>query len=406
MTSPEDWMLDLAAGPSIESVVLDFRNWVLDEGLRGATMDDLVRGAGERLTAAGVPIDRFFVSVRVLQATVIARSTTWHSNGAIRHDSFDWAERDAGLYERSPIKVAQDTREWVSLFLAEIPNDAYGIVPDLKEQGMTHYIVAPMYFTNGAVSAASFATRAPNGFGNRSRLILEGIMPSFGRAVELIAMNQMVGDVLSIYVGEDPARQILEGSVHRGQITHIRSAILFADMRDYTRRSNSLSAADISDLLNEYYDCVVPHIEAEGGHVLKFMGDGILAIFPDEECGKRQACRAALRAARKSILTVTRRNADTPHGDAFTIGIALHHGRAAYGNVGSGERLDFTVIGRDINLTDRIQKLNSKFSVPILASKEFAALIDEPMTPLGRHVVRSYESGLEVFEPNSLMDVA
>ena len=189
-----------------------------------------------------------------------------------------------------------------------------------------------------------------------------------------------------------------------GVLTHPHRTIEAGPWR--IRRSLSLSAAEVTDLLNDYYDCVVPHIESEGGHVLKFMGDGILAIFPDDGIGKRAACHAALRAARKAIRTVTLRNAEIPTGDAFTIGIALHHGRAAYGNVGSGERLDFTVVGRDINLTDRIQKLNSQFAVPILASKAFADLIDEPMAPLGRHAVRSFEGGLEVFEPDLLTDIA
>ena len=371
--------------------------WILGEGLRCAGIEALMEGFSRQLVAAGVPVARAMISLRVLTATVIARSYIWQPVDGLTRATFDWAERDLGLYERSPFKVVHATGEWLELTLDETPDDAFGIVPELKAGGITHYVALPLAFTNGTVNVMSLATAREGGFSMEDLALVRSVLPAFTAAVELRALDAGIRDVLEIYVGREPAKRILSGTVHRGEVNRISSAIMFVDMRDFTRRTQTMHAEETAELLNRYYDCVVPHVEANAGSVLKFIGDGILAIFPDGEAGARGAAASALAAARGALGALPTFCADgrTP----FEIGIALHHGSAAFGNVGSGERLDFTVVGRDVNLTDRIGRLNKTLGIPLLMSGDFAGVLDEPARSLGHHAVKSFDQSIEVFEP-------
>jgi adenylate cyclase len=347
--------------------------------------------------AAGIPISRLIVTVRVLTATVIARSYRWRPADGLVQTTYDWAERDLGIYERSPIKVIHETRQWVDLKMSETPDETFGVVPDLRAEGITHYVALPIEFANGTVNAMTIATDDPGGFDADMLKIVRMVLPAFTAAVELRSLDAIMRDVLAIYVGAEPARRILSGTVHRGEINRISSAIMFVDMRDFTRRTQNMSAEETADLLNRYYDCVVPHVEANGGSVLKFIGDGILAIFPDGDRGAEAATRDALAAALAALAAVP---SACPSGKApFEIGIALHHGNAAYGNVGSGERLDFTVVGRDVNLTDRVGRLNKKLGIALLLSEAFVRQLDSPVESCGHHAVASFDDVIEVFQP-------
>src|SRR3954447_3941624 len=160
------------------------------------------------------------------------------------------------------------------------------------------------------------------------------------------------------------------------QRPRVRSAasarrFFFADMRDYTRRSATLAPEAAVELLNDYFDCLVPPIEAEGGEVLKYMGDGLLAIFREPEDDSGRAAQSALTAAVETLARLEAANGEGRFRPAITAGIALHHGEAAYGNVGSGARLGFTVIGPDVNLGSRIAQLNKTIDEPLLMSKPF-----------------------------------
>ncbi len=394
MTTPQ---AGAAAPADVDATAAPIRAWILGEGLRGGSMEDLHAGLCERLVAAGVPLDRVMLSLRALTATVIARGYRWRPGEAVTQSTYDWDQRDLGIYERSPIKVVHETLQWVDLHIPDTPDEAFGIVPDLREEGMTGYLVIPLTFTNGSIQAMTLATRADGGFSDFDRGLLGAVLDVFTPAVELRSLDMNMRDVLSIYVGARQAEQILSGNVHRGDITRITSAIMFVDMRDFTRRTQDMSAEDTADLLNRYYDCVVPQVEAHQGSVLKFIGDGILAIFPDGDAGSTAAAENALAAARGALQSCER---FCPSGKArFEMGIALHHGQAAFGNVGSGERLDFTVVGRDVNLTDRVGRLNKKLGIPLLLSDAFARQLETPVRSCGAHAVASFDDVIEVFQP-------
>src|SRR3982751_2230707 len=179
--------------------------------------------------------------------------------------------------------------------------ERFNIIPDLKAAGYRHYLVVPIFFTNGTHHGLTFATRAPDGVGEQGLRVLRFVMPTIGPMMESPVLNLHLDNVLRIYVGAEPHRAILSGTIRRGQVSRIRSAILFADMRDYTRLTATLSPEEAVQLLNVFFDCLVPPIEAEGGEVLKYMGDGLLAIFREPAEDRGRAAEAALTAAIQAL---------------------------------------------------------------------------------------------------------
>ena len=229
--------------------------------------------------------------------------------------------------------------------------------------------------------------------------MLRFVMPTMAAMIEIRSVHHRLDTVLRIYVGNEPHRAILSGTIQRGQVSRIRSAILIADMRDYTRLTATLSPEEAVQLLNGYFDCLVPPIEAEGGEVLKYMGDGLLAIFRERGEDRGEAGRAALTAAVQGFDQLEAANGAGRFPSPMSAGIALHYGEAADGNVGSGERLDFTVIGPDVNLASRIARLNRVLGQPVLMSQAFVDVLPGRSEPLGAHAVDGFEEAVPIYRP-------
>jgi adenylate cyclase len=385
--------------PATLAEVVALRDWLIGTA---ATMEDageVLTGFAEGLNRLGVPVDRIATAIEALHSEYagIGRSWTREEGASVR--LLPHGERRETVYMTSPFAHVNRTGEWLKLDLAETPDSLFSIIPDLKAGGYRHYLTVPIRFANGAENGISFATRSPEGFGERDLTILRFIMPTFAIVTELRAISKRLDDVLRIYVGDEPHRAILSGAILRGQVTRIRSAILFADMRGYTRTSSQLSPEGAVALLNDYFDCLVPPIEEEGGEVLKYLGDGLLAIFRDRGDDTGGAPQAALSAAIMALRRVHAANEEGRFPAPITIGIALHHGDAAYGNVGSGQRLDFTVIGRDVNLASRIAKLNKELGEPLLMSKPFVEHLWGNPTRLGAFPVDGFDEAIEVYRP-------
>ena len=378
------------------------RDWLLGEGARLPKADDLLAGMAEHLNALGVPVDRASTTIDTLHSEYSGVGRVWNRETGTSVRLFPHGEASVKAYRASPFYTVHESGEWLIMDLSETADDAYAVIPELKADGYTHYVVAPLIFTNGTKNGITFATRAEDGFRDEDIAILRFVMPTLAAVMEMRLLNKQLDTVLRIYVGDEPHRAILAGDIRRGQVRRIRSAILFADMRDYTRLSANRTPEGAVDLLNAFFDCLVPPIEREGGEVLKYLGDGLLAIFrePGDDLGG--AAKSALMAAESALAALAEANAvgrfgeGTRTGDA---GIALHHGEAAYGNVGSGTRLDFTVIGRDVNLASRLARLNRTLQEPLLMSKPFVDFLWGDPEPLGSHALDGFDEPMPVFRP-------
>jgi len=209
-------------------------------------------------------------------------------------------------------------------------------------------------------------------------------------------------NLLNAYVGRDAGDRILKGHVQRGDTEDIHCVIWFSDLREFTTMSRERFPAEIIKVLNEFFDCQVPSIEKHGGEVLKFIGDGLLAIFPfkTEEPVAGVGARA-VEAAQVALKALAQLNVSrAARGDeALRFGVGLHVGDVAFGNIGGAGRLDFTAIGPAVNLASRIEGLCSQLGKPILLSAALARGLHLPTRDLGAHTLKGIALAETVFEP-------
>jgi adenylate cyclase len=391
------------AAPALDPVLLPrvvaVEEWLLGEAARLEHAGGVLSGLATRLDDLGISVDRISTAVEALHSEYAGVGRFWTREEGASVRLFPHGERAEVIYRESPFAYVHRTRQWLLLDLANTPDDLFNVVPDLKAEGYRHYVCVPIFFTNGTQNGITFATRSPDGFGERGLAVLHQIMPALAAAMEIRAINRRLEDVLRIYVGDEPHRAILSGTIRRGEVSRIRSAILFADMRNYAGISSHLTPEGAVELLNAYFDCIVPPVEAEGGEILKYMGDGLLAIFRDVGDDTGGAAYSALTAAIQAIARIEAANGERRFPSPVAVGIALHHGEAAYGNVGSGERLDFTVIGRDVNLASRIASLNKVLGEPVLMSQAFVERLWSNPEPLGAFALEGFDEQEVIYRP-------
>ncbi|MGB8566991.1 MAG: adenylate/guanylate cyclase domain-containing protein [Pseudolabrys sp.] len=266
----------------------------------------------------------------------------------------------------------------------------YPVLHDLRDEGVTDYVVAPLHFSGGEVHFSSWATRQPGGFTDAEIEAIQSLIAPLARVAEIRAWYRVAGNLLTTYVGKDAGERVLAGHIRRGDTEAIHAAIWLSDMRGFTTLADTLPPQDLVDLLNRYFDCQVPAIVEHGGEVLKYMGDGLLAIFP--------VGAAALKAGRAARNQIAALGASDGNGSGLRFGLALHVGDVLFGNIGSGNRLDFTCIGPAVNLAARLEKLAGRLGRTILASEDFVDHCgDDDLQPLGRFAVAGFAAEQTVF---------
>ena len=276
----------------------------------------------------------------------------------------------------------------------------FPLFDDLRKEGVTDYIALPLVHIDGSFHASSWTTRQPGGFTDEQLNALRSLMAPFARLVEIIRLRRTASILLDTYVGNRAGERILGGQIRRGHTDTMNAAIWLSDLRGFTALSDRLPAETVVDILNQYFDCQVTAIRTHDGEVLKFMGDGLLAVFPiDEYVGDvRKVCARVLEAARESRANVEA--LQYPIGDTierFRFGVALHVGRILYGNIGGGDRLDFTCIGPAINLAARLEKMASRLHRTIVASRAFADACPDAWADLGEFPIAGFSKPERVY---------
>jgi adenylate cyclase len=247
--------------------------------------------------------------------------------------------------------------------------------------------------------ATSWATSAPGGFAEQDLCLIEATLPAFALACKASIAGDTTRTLVATYLGQDAALRILRGEIERGQVNTVRKVLWFSDLVGFTRIADTLPQGPLLDLLNAYADCLVGVVHAHDGQVLKFMGDGILAVFDgtaDAACGR------GLDAAQAALAAMARLNRERAAAGLPVTGftLALHVGEVLYGNVGSRERLDFTVIGPAVNEVSRIQAMSRSLDQPVLVSASFAAACKDErgrLVSLGRYALRGVGRPQELF---------
>ena len=368
-------------------------DWLID-GARSAPLPQQVLAQlSERLVACGIPLWRVAVFVRTLHPNVMGRRLLWRPDAEVEVTAYELLETE--LFRDSPIARVYQTGEAIRRKLADpdCPDD-FPVLADLRAEEVTDYLASPLVFSNGDIHAVTCTTRQPGGFTDAQMAGIEAIMTPLARVAEIRGLRRMASNLLDTYVGHDAGERILAGHIRRGDIEEIHAAIWLSDMRGFTALADGLPPRVLIDLLNRYFDCQVPVILDHGAEVLKFMGDGLLAIFAiagDET----EACQRALAAARQAQANIAALAGSAMPGLRF--GLALHIGDVLYGNIGSGNRLDFTCIGPAVNFAARIEKLTGQLGRAILASEEFARHCPGEFAPLGKFTLPGFSAAQLVF---------
>jgi len=391
--------------------------WLIEAGTNDVAAELLFDGFCGRLVAAGVPIARGFLSIAGLHPLRRAYSLTWHDGRIVEATDFGHATMATPVWHNSPFRhmLETKTRRLHRRLVGDDPVLDFEVLREFRDAGMSEWLALIYGFgwsaapetTNQFGIVLSWATSKAVGRGNGwSALELAAIEELSGTLALAIKGNiapAAAHDLLAAYLGSDAADRVSAGQVQRGSVSRIAAAILCGDVRGFTNFAEETAPEEVTRRLNGIFDCVGDPVRAAGGEILKFLGDGVLVVFlPPDGANVAVVTPAALAAAREILGRVEALNAtETAAGNpALILNIALHAGEVTYGNIGTADRLDFTVIGPAVNEAARLEGLCKELGTPILISKSFmeaAQGVRDQLLSVGRHPLRGVREPQDVF---------
>jgi adenylate cyclase len=376
-------------------------DWLIDGARSAPTPPRMMAETCERLVAAGLPLWRVNVFIRTLHPDIFGRSFVWRSGEEVTTTTASYAAPDSQEFKSSPLAILYETASEVRYRLDDPESAKFPFLDDMRAEGVTDYFAAPLRFVaDGSIHSSSWTTKQPGGFTSDQLDGLRSLVIPLARLIEIISLQRTAALLLDTYVGNRAGARILGGQIRRGHTDTMDAAIWLSDLRGFTALSDRLPAETVVEILNCYFDCQVHAIRAHGGEVLKFMGDGLLAVFPiDEYVGDvNKVCSDVLEAARESRASVEAMQ--YPIGETverFRFGVALHVGKILYGNIGGGNRLDFTCIGPAVNLAARLEKIAGRLHRTIVASAGFAGICAGGWTELGEFPIAGFSKAERVY---------
>jgi adenylate cyclase len=393
--------------------------WAVGQGLRGITADLVMDGLCRRLVEAGVPLWRAFAGMRTLHPQWGGYGYTWRRDlDAIQPEQYErgseyernWLESPFAWLASQGAARVDGTQPWPSLRRRLSGPEAQLEFPVLKgfsAAGGTDYFAHLVTFgaqgdaSRGTGVGFSFTTDRPEGFDDDDLLLLRAVLPAASLALMADAGHTIASGLLAAYLGADAGRRVHAGAVARGSVESIRAVLWYADIRGFTAIADRTRGLAVIEMLDETFETLTASLRARGGQVLKFMGDGMLAIFPIVDATQGETCGCALDAAVEAMHAIDRLNAGRRAAGkpVAAVDLALHLGEVLYGNVGAADRLDFTVIGPAVNEAARIETLCEPLGYKVLVSAEFAAAVTVGgrLQPLGRHRLRGVSDEREIY---------
>jgi adenylate cyclase len=398
MDLPQD--IDSSSACSDDEVL----RWLTNETRDERFIDNIFAQLCIRLQRAGIPVKRATLHVLINHPQWLGARIMW-ADGMRQAElgRVDYDVRERSEFIGSAAHEIHDGATEVRENLERDPSlgRKHALYDEMRAQGLTDYVAWPIYHTLGKRHFVTFATDRPGGFADAHIAGLLRLLPVLSLVSEIRIKNRLARTLLETYVGSHASEHILAGATRRGSGATVRAAIMICDLRDFTRISDNWPRDDVIDLLNGYFDAISEPIVRRGGEILKFMGDGLLAIFP---LSQPSACANLLRAvgeARQAMVALNEKNGDTGRAP-LNYGVGVHVGDVMYGNIGSRTRLDFTVIGPAVNMASRLETLTKQLGRPVLLSRAFADFVasDFDLERLGEYPIRGFSDPIEVFAYN------
>jgi len=391
---------------------LRLMNWLVSQGLTGLPENDLIRGFCERCREEGLPLSRGLLFIDTLHPIFEGRGFRWNDIETNESDSFEYASTSAGdaaqNWRRTTFyHMLEGGLEELRIDLSECASLDFSMIDELAEKGHRHFVAFVHRFGEGGTIGlmdcvySYWVTRRSEGFGEHELSALRDLVPLLGLAIKSAAQVDIARTLGRVYLGRDASEQVLRGRISRGVTERISSVLWFSDLQGSTTISETITPDEIIPFLNDYAQAAIDAIYEAGGEVLKLIGDGVLAIFTNEDL--TIARRTALRAEhsfRKNLdlLNAGRAEYGRPTTSAY---VGLHVGEVFYGNIGSEDRLDFTVVGPAVNEASRIASMCRSVDRQLLTSSAFRDGLDATgrryLVSTGRYALRGIGRAQDLF---------
>ena len=381
----------------------ELNDWLVKRGLAGDSIQQLTAGLCQHLLADGLPLLRAFVGLQTLHPLYGGFGYVWRRG--VEELATDTFMRQSGQNEDFLASPFHHMRENKLLRLRQNlegpAQPEFPIYKMFREQGGTDYFSNLFPFARadgreheGGVLVSLLFDR-PGGMTGDEIAALEAPLEIFALAARSAATQATALSVASTYLGRNAGQRVMEGDIERGTASAMRAVIYFADLRGFTPLAEKLPGPALLSMLDDYLDAMARGVLQRGGEVLKFLGDGLLAVFEitsdDAEC--QVACLQGIAAGQDAFaaieaLNATRKAAQQP---TMEMDLALHIGDVLYGNVGAEGRLDFTVIGPAVNEASRIEAMCGELDRNWLVSEafySFACHCSDRLEAMGRHQLR------------------
>lgn len=404
----------MSYGDTRQATAGQLQDWLVQRGLEGARQDELLHGYCERLVELGVPLYRLHVAQSAFHPKYGGLGFNWYRDQGVSSEEYGYSETPIAAWLRSPLYHLLDSgeTEFRERLTETNEESRFPLLNELRANGATDYFAAgvilekrvpfekidPQNTPEGVL--ISWSSDGPTGFSEDHLDLVRASLPQLALALKSAANRQMAGDLLQVYLGRDAGRRVLSGEIQRGSLQQIDAVLCYFDLKDFTALTERTPGPELIAMLNEYFGMAVGVIQGHGGNILKFLGDGILAMF-NLETPERSAA-AGLDAAvqmRRGMEQVNETR--LARGETVTsVTLALHAGEILYGNIGADNRLDFTVIGPAVNLTVRLSGLHRSVGRNIILSEPVArsaAATGHDLVSLGRYMLRGVSEPQELF---------
>ncbi|HET6158454.1 MAG TPA: adenylate/guanylate cyclase domain-containing protein [Dongiaceae bacterium] len=393
-----------------EQKLQDLATWITEAGLAGGLETGILAGFCERAIAAGLPLGTLVVVLDTLHPTHEGHAVRWRRNepetAFIEYGRTNEGEA-AENWRRSTFYRLFSTGE---TYLRERLTDEtlaryWNLEPD-RDAGMTEFFaVLTRFGPSGTIGEmdcmySGWFTHLDRGFDEDEIAAIKRLVPFVAGAIKTVSLSRVARTLAETYLGRDAGELVLSGRIERGVADRIEAVLWFSDLSGYTKITDSAPPEQIIPLLNDYAEVIVSAIRDQGGDVLKLIGDGVLAIFTSDDSSK--ACAAAIKAALAAeagiaVLNHRRAEDNLPTTNMY---LGLHIGDVFFGNIGSKDRLDFTIVGPAVNEASRIAAMCRSADQRMLVSAAFAAALRDAgpaLVSVGRYALRGVKQPQELF---------
>ncbi|MEM7067556.1 MAG: adenylate/guanylate cyclase domain-containing protein [Pseudomonadota bacterium] len=374
--------------------------WMITQGRCSGDPIEVVTYYCSKLVEYGVPLWRVNIGQRFANPLIIAWGVVWTPENTETYDvpHLQMLTKD---YVGSSFEYIHENQRPLHKSLLNLdPDSEHSSYLEFAAAGGTDYYATLLDYGDGSQHGCTYATQANAGFAEEHLELIEATKPGLSSALEPMTMRKSTQSLLRTYLGNGPSEAVWNGTIKRGEQTKLEAVVMFSDLRGFTEFSNTGTEDEIFDALNDYFDLVVKSVQDRGGDVLKFMGDGILSIFPiADPSARNKQCKQASLAAQEILdeLAILNKKRTSASKSPLDLGIGINSGQVSYGNIGSPNRLDFTVLGGAVNVASRIEGLTKSLGRKVLATASIEAAAPDLFIDCGSHPVRGLKDPVRLF---------